>query len=353
MMEYKIYAGTYADAGEEGIFRYRMRGNGGSPELEASLKGVSNPSYLALSRDGSMMYAVMEDMEYHGNTGGGVCAIKCHEDSMEILNSRGTTGTLPCHVALDEEKGVVYAANYMSGSLSVFPLMPDKGLGEMSDCRQHEGKGPNALRQEGPHVHFSGLSPDGDGIWCADLGLDRILFYGTDTHTKTLCHRPERDIMLPKGTGPRHFVFQPGNKRRMYIVCELSSEVFAVDVSQGGNYIVQRISTLGQPDRKSSCAAVKCSGDGRFLYASNRGDDSIAVFKINEKNGLLHLVQIEKAGGRTPRDILVLKDMLLSANQDSNTITCFSRNEETGILTRQMGETACHAPVCLTAVPTA
>ena len=353
MMEYRIYAGTYAGADENGIFRYRMDGNSQILERELALPGISNPSYLALSQNGTMMYAVMEDMEYHGNAGGGVCAIKCRENSLEILNSRGTTGTRPCHVTLDEEAGVIYAANYMSGSLSMFPLMPDGSLGEMSDCRQHKGKGPNTLRQEGPHVHFSGLSPEKDGIWCVDLGLDRILFYGIDVHTMTLSHRPERDIMLPKGTGPRHFVFQPGNAHRMYVVCELSSEVFAVNILKEGCQILQRISSLSSPNDKSSCAAIKCSEDGRFLYVSNRGDDSIAVFRIDPKNGLLHLVQIEKAGGRTPRDILVLKDMLLSANQDSNTITYFYRNEDTGILTRRTGETSCHAPVCLTAVPTA
>lgn len=353
MREYRIYAGTYAGADKNGIFRYRMEGENGRLVQELALPGVSNPSYIALSRDGSTMYAVMEDMEYHGKPGGGVCAIKCHENSLEILNSRGTTGTLPCHVILDEEARVIYTANYMSGSLSMFPLMPDGSLGEMSDCRQHEGNGPNTLRQEGPHVHFSCLSPEKDGIWCVDLGLDCIFFYETDIHTMTLCHRPARDIMLPKGIGPRHFVFQPGNGHRMYVVCELSSEIFVVDISKEKCQILQRISALEAPNDKSSCAAIKCSDDGRFLYVSNRGDDSIAVFKINQKDGLLHLVQIEKAGGRTPRDILVLKEMLLSANQDSNTITCFSRNEETGILTRSTEETVCHAPVCLIAVPTA
>lgn len=352
-MEYRIYAGTYAGADDNGIFRYRLKGKDGTLEPELALSGVSNPSYLALSQDGSMMYAVMEDMVYHGKAGGGVCSVKCRENSLELLNSRGTTGTLPCHVTLDEEKGVIYTANYMSGSLSVFPLLPDGSIGELGDCRQHVGKGPNPLRQEGPHIHFSGLSPEKDGIWCVDLGLDCIFFYGTDVHTMTLCHRPERDIMLPKGTGPRHFVFQPGNAHRMYVVCELSSEVFVVDILKEECRLLQRISTLETPNDKSTCAAIKCSADGRFLYVSNRGDDSIAVYKMDQKDGLLHLVQIEKAGGKTPRDILVLKDMLLSANQDSNTITCFSRDEETGILTRRTGETACHAPVCLTAVPTA
>ena len=110
MMEYRIYAGTYAGADENGIFRYRMDGNSQILERELALPGISNPSYLALSQNGTMMYAVMEDMEYHGKAGGGVCAIKCRENSLEILNSRGTTGTLPCHVTLDEEAGVIYAA---------------------------------------------------------------------------------------------------------------------------------------------------------------------------------------------------------------------------------------------------
>ena len=166
MMEYRIYAGTYAGADENGIFRYRMDGNSQILERELALPGISNPSYLALSQNGTMMYAVMEDMEYHGNAGGGVCAIKCRENSLEILNSRGTTGTLPCHVTLDEEAGVIYAANYMSGSLSMFPLMPDGSLGEMSDCRQHKGKGPNPAPGRPPCAFQRSVSGKGRNLVC-------------------------------------------------------------------------------------------------------------------------------------------------------------------------------------------
>lgn len=348
--DYAVYVGTYANENESGIFRYELNGAQRKLKLRLEQQGIANPSYLALSGDGEFLYAAMENMEYHGKAGGGICAIKCGENALELINSRGTGGTLPCHVLLDEEHKVVYAANYMSGSLSMFPLAADKSLENMSDFKQHEGKGSNGLRQEGPHVHFSGLSPEKDGIWSVDLGTDRVIFYESDFQNMSLHHKPERDIVLPGGTGPRHFVYSPGNNYMMYVVCELSSEVFAVDLSEGKSRILQRISTLKEADAQSTCGAIKCSEDGRFLYASNRGDDSIAVFEIEKETGLLRLVQLQKTGGRTPRDILVLEDMVLAANQDSNTITCFRRDESTGMITPEQEITDCRSPVCLTAI---
>lgn len=348
--DYKIYVGTYANENEAGIFLYGLAGAQRKLKLKFKQPGISNPSYLALSSEGEFLYAVMENMEYHGEAGGGIFALKCSENSLELVNSRGTRGTLPCHVLLDEEHKVVYAANYMSGSLSMFPLAADGSLENMSDFRQHKGNGPNGLRQEGPHVHFSGLSPEKDGIWSVDLGIDRIIFYEADFQNMSLHHRPERDIVFPGGTGPRHFVFSPGNSHKMYVVCELTSEVFVVDLSGGESRMLQRISTLKEGDPQNTCAAIKCSEDGRFLYVSNRGDDSIAAYEIERETGLLRLVQIQKTGGRTPRDILVLEDMVLAANQDSNTITCFLRDEKTGLMTPEQEKIICHSPVCLIAI---
>lgn len=350
-MKHKIYVGTYADENEASILKYAVDENTGALKLELTLSGVSNPSYLALSKDGSMLYAVIENMEFQGESGGGICAIACSENSMKIINSKNTTGTSPCHVTLDEKSGAIYVANYSNGSLAAFKLMPDNSLGEMSDYIKHEGKGDSPTRQEGPHMHFSCVSSNNEGIWCVDLGLDKIFFYEINRQDMTLCHNPKRDIMFPKGTGPRHFVVASNNVNIMYVACELSSEVIVVALSKGSNQILQRISTLSEPDENNTCAAIKCSDDNRFIYVSNRGDDSIAQFEINEFTGLLKLVLIEKVGGKSPRDILVLDDMLLCANQESNTITCFSRDRTSGKLLRLPEESNCRFPVCIVNAP--
>ena len=350
MPDYKVYVGTYAQEQNPGIFCYKLAEESTELQFAFAQDGISNPSYLTASEDGEYLYAVMEDMEFRGDTGGGICAFRCGETSLQRLNEMGTQGTLPCHILLDQAHRAIYTGNYMSGSLSQFSLAEDGSLVSMTDFKQHTGYGKNHLRQEGPHIHFCGLSAEKDGIWCVVLGLDRVFFYQIECGDMHILHRPERDILLPRGVGPRHLVLHPGNANRMYIVCELSSEIFVADLSKAENGLIQRISTLEQQDAQSACAAIKCSPDGRFLYATNRGEDSIAVFAIDEETGMLNRIEVQRAGGRSPRDILVLEDKVLSANQDSNTITCLARDASTGKLTQPKSEVSCPSPACLIAV---
>lgn len=347
---YKIYVGTYAKEEEAGIFCYRLAAGQRKMELQFSKAGIDNPSYLTVSEDKKFLYAVMETFEHCGQVGGGISAYRCDEDSLELLNRLGTKGTAPCHVLLDEKHGIVYVGNYKSGSLSVFALEKNGSLGGMSDFKQHQGKGQNPKRQEGPHVHFCGFSPEKDGIWCVDLGLDRMFYYETDFEKKTLAHNAARDIVFPGGSGPRHFIFNPKNNRMMYAVGELSCEVYAIEISASDSRILQQVSALEDAEQQNTCAAIKCSEDGRFLYVSNRGDDSIAVFAIDENTGLLERIQVMKSGGKNPRDLLVVEDMVLAAHQGSDNITVFYRDEKTGLLTREQEEISCHSPVCLVAV---
>lgn len=347
--DYIVYVGTYAAEDETGILKVAVSRDQRSLELVQGIKGISNPSYLALSEDGTRLYAVMEDMEYEGEPGGGAAVLRCGDGQPELLNTQGAGGTLPCYILLDEGRGLAFTANYMSGSLSMFPLLEGGMLGPVCDFKQHHGGGPNPERQEGPHVHFAGFSRQRDGIWCVDLGSDRLVFYEIDENGRALVHREERDIRLPGGTGPRHFASGTGGKEILYIVCELSSEVYVVDVSTGKAEFLQRISTLPENHGESTCAAVKMSEDGRYLYASNRGDDSIAAFGVDEETGLLNLIQIQETGGRGPRDFLILEDMILAANQDSGRITMLHRDEVTGLLAPEPRYMECHAPVCLVA----
>lgn len=347
---YIVYVGTYAQENQPGIFQYILDSEKREFRAVQQITGISNPSYLALSGDGSLLYAVMEDTSYQGKPGGGLAVLKRKNGRMERSSSAGTGGTLPCHILLDEKNHFAFAANYLSGSLSMFSLAQNGDILNLCDFKQHEGCGPNPLRQEGPHIHFSGIHPNGTGLWCTDLGNDKVFYYKIDHDAKCLVPYPQWDIVFPAGCGPRHFAINPQDSKWMYVVCELSSEVFVVDIS-GTPEIIQKVSTLPENTPDSTCAAIKCSADGRFVYASNRGDDSIAVFAVDSATGLLHPVQIQNTMGKTPRDILILEDMLLAANQDSDCITCFRRDEMTGRLEPEKAGISCPVPVCIVAHP--
>ncbi|MGN1142140.1 MAG: lactonase family protein [Oliverpabstia sp.] len=346
-----VYVGTYAEKEQIGIHGLNIkRMSDGKIELKetAGGSGVSNPSYLTASADGRFLYAVMEDMTYDGKIGGGVAALEIEESSLKLMNTRGTDGTLPCHILLDEQRGYIFTANYMGGSISMFHLENDGSIGEMCDFHQLKGSGPNKERQEKSHVHFLGFTSDKNGIWAVDLGDDKVKYYDIDERNSKLIAREERDIVMPGGVGPRHFVQNIHKKEIMYIVCELSSEIYVVECGESGNRIIQSISTLPDGVIDSTCAAIHISEDNRFIYASNRGDDSIAVYKIKE-DYTLELVEIAKTNGRTPRDFCLIQGLAICANQDSNSITIFKIDETTGKLIDMYYNYSCKSPVCLIA----
>ena len=269
--ECMIYAGSYADVKDPGIHAFRMVRDTEGTQVRAEeifqSAGISNPSYLTVSKDGSRIYAVQETSLYEGKEGGGIAAIKKQGNSLTLLNTMGTRGTSPCHLLLDEKRRFLYVANYTSGSVSMFRLGDDGSIHDLCDFKQHCGHGPNPIRQEGPHVHFIGHSFDEKGIWCVDLGLDTIFYYEVDEKHAKLIHHGQRDIHLPAGTGPRHFVLDGCRKGYMYVVCELSCEVYVVDCSGKEPQIIQSISTLDGCKTENTCAAIHLSEDGKYLYA--------------------------------------------------------------------------------------
>ena len=185
---------------------------------------------------------------------------------------------------------------------------------------------------------------DKKGIWSVDLGIDAVKYYEIDLQHDKIIPHTEKDVHLPKGEGPRHFVLGKNNSNLMYIVCELSSKIYVVN--NVDNSIVQKISTLPDEVTNSTCAAIKMSENGKYLYVSNRGHDSIAVFEIKE-DGLLSLIQIEKTVGKNPRDFSIYKKMLLIANQDTNSVNIFHVDENTGFIKNSGTYIECKSPVCI------
>lgn len=349
MQETIILAGSYAAPQAQGIQLFRLRRDPLRLEAAGGRDGISNPSYLAVSANGRFVYAVMEDHSFEGQFGG-VAAFRRQGMLLQPLNRRPAGGALPCHLLLDEPNRALYLSNYDSGSLSMFRLAEDGSLGARVDLDRHAGHGPNPERQAGPHVHFTGFAPGGRGLYAVDLGLDRLCYYAPAPAEGRLGRRPEHDLCLPGGTGPRHFVTLPRFPGWVYVVCELSAEVYALAVDAPGQKAGRGVSTLPPQAPASACAALKASPDGKFLYASNRGDDSIAVLAAGPQPDALRLVQCLPTGGRTPRDLLVLEDLVLAANQDSGTITGFMRDPQTGLLAGPVLQASATAPACLAAL---
>lgn len=353
LKDHDLYVGTYGPFTQETLFHFHLSREDASLKKVDAYQGIPNPSYLCVSSDKKYLYADIEEDTFLGHAGGAAAAFAVHEDGLELLNLQFTQGRAPCHVLLDEERRFLFTANYNSGSLTMFPLREDHCLDPACCLQEHHGRGPNPARQEGPHVHFNAFAPDHEGIYDVDLGLDRIFYYAIDAQKKCLRSVPERDLILPAGSGPRHLAFLKSQPYLLYVLSELSSEVFVFDLSQKdaehGCRILQRISARQGSDPADRGAAIKFSEDGRFLYTSVRGEDTAAVFAVKE-DGSLEGIQLLPAGGENPRDLTVVEDMVLTACQDTNNIACFRRDPATGLLS-YASSIPCSSPVCLVDVP--
>lgn len=321
-----VLVSGYAPADQPGIQACRFDPASGVLTPIGALTGVRNPSYLALHPNAQWLYAVSETALATDSVFGGACAVRYAREpfAAELVNQRSTNGDHPCHLMLDATGRWLVASNYSSGSVSVFPILADGALGEMTDLVQHHGHGVNPQRQAGPHAHSATLSPDGRYVIVADLGIDELLVYTLDTHAgKLIAHK--RVVARP-GAGPRHLAFHP-NGRMLYVANELDSTVSTCDFDAADGGIVERqfLSTLAAPNPSNTVADIHVSRAGDRVYVSNRGDNSIAVFAVGEA-GRLNRVAIAPCGGDWPRCFALSPDgrCMLVANQYSNEVVVLS-----------------------------
>ena len=351
-----VYIGTYSDRGGKGIYAYRFDANTGKFTDLGLVAETPDPSFLATSQDGRFLYAVNEISSYQGQPAGSVSSFAIHADTgkLTLLNSVSSRGPGPAHITIDRSGKSVLAANYDSGSVAVFPIMGDGSLGEASAFVQHKGSSVDPDRQKGPHAHAIAMSPDDRFAIVADLGLDQVIVYPFDPIRRILGSHPHI-VKVHPGAGPRHLAFHP-NRKFLYLITEMKPSVvaYSYDAEHGGLQELQAISTLPKGFAGASDGAeIEIDPAGRFLYASNRGDDSIAVFAIDPAKGTLTNVGSVPTQGKTPRNFAIdpTGHWLFAENQNSDDIVIFRINEKTGLLTSEGEPLHVPSPVCVKFVP--
>jgi 6-phosphogluconolactonase len=343
---YFLFIGTYTKGKSEGIYVYDFDSQNGKAVRVSTTKS-SNPSYLTISPRGNFLYAVNEN-----GTAGEVSAFSFDRKSgrLQFLNRTSSGGADPCYISENSTSTWLFVANYTSGTLSAIPVLKDGKVDSLRQVIQDTGTGPVTDRQEKAHVHSAVLSPDEHFLFAADLGADRHFSYRVNpaAHKPLTPSTPPFVSVLP-GTGPRHFVFHP-KKPYAYLIGELSGTVDAFKYRQGNLTPLQRVSTH-PADYKGQIgsADIHVTPDGRFLYASNRGDaNSLAIFSLDTLTGKLRNRGFQPTGGKTPRNFMIDPHgrFLLVANQNSDNIVIF-RIRQNGMLEDTGNTLSVPNPVCL------
>jgi 6-phosphogluconolactonase len=348
-----MYVGTYTREPSKGIYAYRYQSSDGKLTSIGLVAETVNPSFLAIHPNQRFLYAVNEIPQYEGQASGSVSAfsIDAATGALKLLNRVSSRGGGPCHVSIDRTGKWLFVANYGGGSVAAYPVHDDGSLGEASAFFQHGGSSVNPQRQSGPHAHDVMPSPDNRVVLAVDLGLDQILTYRLDPATGGLSPGDPPFVKVAAGSGPRHLAFRPDGKF-VYALSEILSKVlaFRYDANRGTLQEVQTLSSL--PDGFSgsnSTAEIAVHPNAPFVYASNRGHDSIAIFRIDPAKGTLAPVTHVSTQGKTPRNFAIdpTGAHLLAANQNSDTVVDFRIDRKTGGLTPTGTVLQVPSPVCL------
>jgi 6-phosphogluconolactonase len=346
----RLYIGTYTGPKSRGIYRVELdeqTGQPGQPELAAE---VANPTFLALHPHRPVLYAASEVGNFDGEKTGAVAAFAIAGDGgLSPLNALATGGSGPCHVSVDPSGRVLLVANYGGGSVAAMALADDGALRERTDFAQHEGKGPNERRQSGPHAHSFVCEPRGRYALAADLGIDQVVIYRLDAGKGEIARHAAAS--LAPGAGPRHITFHP-QRPVVYVINELDNTVTAFDwdADAGSMSAVQTVPTL--PDGFNSpntSAEVTLDPSGRFLYGSNRGHDSIAVFAVDAASGRLEAKGHVSSGGKGPRHFAFAPggNWVVVANQQTDSLVTYAFDSRSGGLTPTGRPVEVGAPVCV------
>ena len=337
-----LYAGTYTRPSPyleatngKGIYVYEFDVQSGKLSFASVTEHIDCPSYLAIDPKKQHLYATSEVWLWPE---GRLTAFEIDPDSgaLQYLNVQPTGGSITAYVSVDQTDGLALLVNYWSGSVAAFPLSDDGRLKPYRTFIQHVGTGPNPERQEGPHPHLIVADPTNRYAIVPDLGMDKVLVYAIDVEAQQLSPAPVSELALESGSGPRHFEFHP-NGQYAYVIKELNSTISALawDSANGRFELLQTVPALPSDfDGISHCADLHITPDGRFVYGSNRGHDSLVIYRIDADTGKLDYVGHQSTLGRTPRSFTIdpTGAYVLVANQDSDNVVVFRIDPNTGLL---------------------
>lgn len=352
-----VYVGTYTGDKSKGIYLYRLDMASGQLQEVGLAAEVVNPTFLAIHPNGRFLYSAGEIGNFQGKPTGVVSAFAIDRATgkLTLLNQQPSGGRGACHVIVDRTGRCLLVANYGSGSAASIPIGDDGRLGEPGTVVQHEGKGPNEKRQEGPHAHSAAIDPGNRFAYVADLGIDRLMIYRLDAQKGTMTPNDPPYAAVAPGAGPRHFTFH-GNGKHAYVINELANTItaFEHDPATGKLTGIQTVNTL--PDDfagANTTAEVVVHPSGRFVYGSNRGHDSIAIFACDPQTGRLTIVGHESTRGKTPRNFNIdpTGQYLIAANQGSDTMIVFRIDQASGRLKAVGDPVAAPTPVCIKFLP--
>ncbi len=341
-----IFVGTYTHGASRGIYAVRLDPATGALSAPTVAAESGNPTYLALSPDRRFLYAVRDTAAMAA-----AFAVDAAEGRLSPLSTApSAAGIAPCHIAVDRTGRTVLVSNYHTQIVATLPVLGDGSLGDPRVIR-HTGRGTDPERQTEPHVHSANPTPDNRFALVCDLGLDKIFTYRLDPARAELHAAEPPFATAAPGSGPRHLVFADGG-RRAYVINEIDSTItaYAYDTASGSLSPTQTVSTLPAGfTGKTKSAEIALHPSGRFLYGSNRGHDSLAVFAVAPGTGALSLVEIVPSGGVFPRGFALSPDgaWLVCSNQDSSNLCTFRVDAATGRLARVPGSVAVPTPVCV------
>lgn len=344
-----MYVGTYSVRGSEGIYVFEFDRKAGTMRPVQSVSNAKSPSFLAVHPSGKYLYSVNEAAEKTG--GVSAYAIDQSTGKLTFLNAESSLGSSPCYISIDQTGKTAFIANYGGGNLVVLPIKANGTLGEPTDNVQDTGNGPNKERQEKPHVHSATVAPDNRFVYAADLGTDKLNIFAADVKASKVTPATPSYATVKPGSGPRHFTFHP-NGKYAYLVEELTSSVavFSWNSKTGALTLLEDgVKTLPADfNGQNTSADIHIDPSGKFLYQSNRGHNALAIFAIGN-DGKLTKVGDQSTEGKTPRNFLIdpKGDFVFVAHQDSDNITIFKRNQQTGQLTYTGQSIKVPAPVCV------
>lgn len=349
-----LYVGTYSQGGSEGVYVIELDRKNKSSKILQTVHDKQNPTFLAVHPNQESLYVAYREGADSTDKNGTIIAYKINQTTgkLSALNSYSSIGEGPCHVSVDPTGRMLFVSNYRGGNLAAFKINPDGSLAADPHFIQHEGSSVHPERQDAPYMHSMIPSADGKYVYASDLGIDKIMIYKVDAENGKLIPAETPFVNSEAGAGPRHFVIHP-TIPYAYSVEELSNTVavYKVDNVSGSLTAKDRVPMLSDEIRseQNTAADIHISKDGKFLYASNRGQDNLVIYRINLQDGRLSLVSHQPTGGKHPRNFKIDSqgDWVFVANMHSDIIVGFSVDDATGLLEPTGWELAVPQPACV------